>query len=1155
MKKILLLSFLLSTIFINAQQEYQSLLWEITGNSLEKPSYLYGTMHVSKKVAFRLDDVFYESLNKSECIALESDPSTWLAYNYESSYLLNSYEPYNEDFYADLFKLNHPKQLEIRENIRIDNNQISGYLYRKNYADDNFEEETYLDMFIYQAGKKHNKTIVGLENLDESKYLTTKAQYDDSKKPDAWLVKLFKEQRPYIVQENTYRERNLDLLDSIGEASSTNFYREHMLYKRNDNMVSVLDSLMHKKSVFSGVGAAHLPGKKGMINMLREKGYIVKPLISNQTNFAEKEKNKLENLFKKPKLSLQSTPDKFLTINSFDVLREYAFENKKFYLSPDMTNGAFLTISRINTFEYLPHENPISLKKINDLLYEDVPGDIIRKEELIHPYPGFSILNKTKKGDYQKYHIYKTPFEIIIIKFGGKKDFVLNYEENIFNTITFQEKTNDISTYTDAHNKYSIVFPKYHVTDNTTNNGKKLIQGKNNNEYYFIQESPIHDLDYIEEDVFEAKHIHQAFYKNLKIKETKGNLKNSVYKSYESYAKIDSISNKKIFLKSIVKDASYYLLGYVGENQKKADDYFKSFKFKDINYNAFKKVIDTSLHFSALTNAKPKLAYSYYSNNKRKSYLETNKSTSYKTKANEVIFVERTKYHDLQMFENIDSLWNSIDRRYKFKNLFYLQKKLKIYDKKKTAKNDMYTYSFKIKDSLSSKIISIKNIVKQGVHFELKTLSDSLSKPSKFLTSFYDSFTPIDTLLGKNIFKDKTQIFFKALRENDSLALRPYSKIKFKNHDTDSIIDIIKNFNFAEDRLRLKTYLIDQLGDLNNNKIAPFLKDLYIKSYSEPRIQSKILTILLSKKNIESYDLILELMDKDLPLNSSYSSTHFLTINDSLQLKKHLFPDILKYTSIEEYKKPIYNLLTSLKDSSIVKPKLYKKYRNQIINDAKIEVKRSLNFNKNSTYYEEPDAFLTSYVKLVFPFRKEKSVNDFFEKLLLSDDFIALTEYYILLKQHDEYIPKTLTKKTIQDSKNLWYTIEQLSKKKLSFKNYNISQKEFAKSKLFSTLNITDKDSISFISQKEFKTDKDESIIMYFYKQKIKNPTYTENNLHYIAFKKAKKNKLNTKAFYKSKQDGDYITEEKTEEEMIDDLIEITKHVTRKRINTNYSLF
>ena len=62
MKNILILLAVLLASFSHARDKkedikYQGLLWEITGNGLEKTSYLYGTMHVSRKIAFNLDDV------------------------------------------------------------------------------------------------------------------------------------------------------------------------------------------------------------------------------------------------------------------------------------------------------------------------------------------------------------------------------------------------------------------------------------------------------------------------------------------------------------------------------------------------------------------------------------------------------------------------------------------------------------------------------------------------------------------------------------------------------------------------------------------------------------------------------------------------------------------------------------------------------------------------------------------------------------------------------------------------------------------------------------------------------------------------------------------------------------------------------------------
>lgn len=72
----------LVTIAATAQKKvgtkkYNSLLWEITGNGIKKPAYLFGTMHVSSKLAFNLSDTFYNKLKSVDAVALETDPTTW----------------------------------------------------------------------------------------------------------------------------------------------------------------------------------------------------------------------------------------------------------------------------------------------------------------------------------------------------------------------------------------------------------------------------------------------------------------------------------------------------------------------------------------------------------------------------------------------------------------------------------------------------------------------------------------------------------------------------------------------------------------------------------------------------------------------------------------------------------------------------------------------------------------------------------------------------------------------------------------------------------------------------------------------------------------------------------------------------------------------
>ena len=1137
-----------------------SLLWEISGNGLTKNSYIYGTMHVSKKVAFRLDDVFYKALEKSECVALESDPTQWLENSYEDLSMryndLNG--SYSSNFYSRLFKLKPVDELMVRNIIRFDNNLINGYLYRKNSFSDNFEEETYLDMFIFQAGKKNNKPIVGLEDINESRFLTTKAAYNPvKKKPDAWFSKLLKTENPYLLQENVYRERNIALLDSIGSATNTAFYREHMLFKRNENMVIVLDSLMHKKSVFSGVGAAHLAGEKGMLQMLRDRGYTVKALTSEQTDFAKNEKEKLENLFTKPELSYHSTPDGFIEIKSFDKLREFTFNGVKYYIAPDMTNGAYLTINRLSTFEYLPSEKEkVSLDYIKDLLYEDIPGDIIEKQEFELPFPGISILNKTKKGDYQKYHIYKTPLEIIVIKFGGKKDFVLNYHEEIFNSITFKSESSDYSTFTDPFKKYSFNFPKYYITDNLKNPGKKSIQGFSGSDYYFFQESPSHDTNYIEEDNFEAQFIHTNFYKELDIEEIEGAFEKGTYSSYMSSAEIDSVSHKKLWLKSIVKDGSYYLLGYAGLNKDKARSYFDSFKVNTAQYENFKTVTDTTLLFKVNSTTKAPLVFMGYRMRNSKPYDQVIKRNTFISKSNEEISITRTKFHDLEMHDNIDSLWNRINRKKSVYNYYNKgRKKMTVHDERRYTENGNNIYSLKYRDSLSSKEIWIKYIQKKGTLFKLSTLKDSIEEPSKFITEFYDSFTPLDSLLGEDIFADKTTTFFEALRANDSIVFKGYRKLNFNKTHAEAIRTILEEHDFPEDKEKIKTYLVGQLIKIDKSpSTIAFITQLYEDSYAKPSIQNKIINGLLSRSSKPSNDLIKELMQIDIPLGSRYSGFGIYNISsDSLKVMKQLYPDILQYASIEEYKKPVYGLLVKLLDSNIVKPKIYKSSKKQLINDAKIEIKRSLNESKYARFDE--NSMLEGYTKLLFPFRKEKSVAAFYDKLILSKNAQALTTYYMLLKKEGEPIPEALKTETINNEKAQALLIGKLHFAKLLTNDVlkTVDLDTYAKSRLITNNNsIKTKDSLVLLEKRQIETDTKKPVTVYIYKRTKVNESRESSYLHFLAFETPTDNRYNVEPYYKSRNNGRFINNGTSEEDIIDDEMLLIKHKTRKRVGINH---
>ncbi|WP_374002695.1 TraB/GumN family protein [Nonlabens sp.] len=77
-----------------------------------------------------------------------------------------------------------------------------------------------------------------------------------------WLEERLEIENRYTIRKNVYRNRNISLLDSIGKAIQTEYFRKNMLSDSNETMVIVMDSVMKTQKLFAEVGAAHLPGKK-----------------------------------------------------------------------------------------------------------------------------------------------------------------------------------------------------------------------------------------------------------------------------------------------------------------------------------------------------------------------------------------------------------------------------------------------------------------------------------------------------------------------------------------------------------------------------------------------------------------------------------------------------------------------------------------------------------------------------------------------------------------------------------------------------------------------------------------------------------------------------------------------------------------------------
>ena len=445
--KSLLLAFTfgLTTLTTQAQMQVElpnenGLLWEITGKGLTKPSYVYGTMHVSSKLAFHLGDSFYYALRKVDMVALEQNLDTviddWVI---ERDRSRNKYgSQYFPRTSLNTFDINKIDKNDINRAISYDPYVLNSIMFRTNEDDEDFQQETYLDLYIYRLGKKMGKIIGGVEDYKEADRLVKNAQkgaredYKDRRKNgnDDNYYKF----RNFDFNE-AYRKGNIKLIDSFERTTNGPKFMEYMLFVRNENMVRRMDSIMQLDvSLFTGVGCAHLGAERGVLNLLVKEGYTLRPVQSMANRISDISK-KYDDMQYPLTYSLQVSPDSTFTAQiPGDWIQAFNNSTFKVFIYPELVNGYFYTVYKLNTNGTFFGEKPEEiLLKVDSSLFESVPGKIMEQKDItIDGYKGYEILNKTTEGDFQRYYIIVKPLEVCIFKLGGKKEYAKSADANKF---------------------------------------------------------------------------------------------------------------------------------------------------------------------------------------------------------------------------------------------------------------------------------------------------------------------------------------------------------------------------------------------------------------------------------------------------------------------------------------------------------------------------------------------------------------------------------------------------------------------------------------------------------------------------------------------------------------------------------------------------
>jgi len=269
-----------------------TLLWKISGNGLTKPSYLFGTIHMlcaddavlsqnMKKAIGNADEVYLEVDLDNMMEMLSVIPKMKMTGDTTLQDLLSK-EDYQKvkNYFEERQSMLPFSMLETFKPILAASTLEQGDLP--------CDAPAVMEQVIMEEAKSNNKTIKGLETMGyqagmldsipyryQAQQLLSYIENADKKDDTKEMTEMLK----------AYNEQDLAKLEAMllqadaGIASFTDI----LLYNRNRNWVRKLKDLMKEKALVIAVGAGHLPGDQGVIQLLRKEGYTVDP-IENRLN-------------------------------------------------------------------------------------------------------------------------------------------------------------------------------------------------------------------------------------------------------------------------------------------------------------------------------------------------------------------------------------------------------------------------------------------------------------------------------------------------------------------------------------------------------------------------------------------------------------------------------------------------------------------------------------------------------------------------------------------------------------------------------------------------------------------------------------------------------------------------------------------------------
>lgn len=1047
-----------------AQQQYaNTLLWRISGKGLEKPSYLFGTMHLTDKRLFRFDDSVYSAIEKSEGLAIELNPDEMAAYsvNHMFDELDEKSKKLKDVLSAEDYK-KYSAKLAVKFKKKADEITVNDIVKEKNKWMTEYlakgEMPTFLDAYLYNTGKKLGKWTGGIEDMvDQEGELGDRVDKRDIEYILA-ADNAMGEQLAVETMIRLYCEQDIKGILAFGGSASG-------IIKRNIKMARRMDSLSALRTMFFAVGAAHLAGDSGVINILRSRGFTVEPVTSQKKidadDYIVKEIEQpwynvsdANNLYK---VSMPGNPAS---------VKLYGVTEIKFLM--DILNSAgFSTMVIPGGIEESKKDN----------LFDTMAANIFKKPKLVWKkvetdnVEGREYLEELD-GTYCRLQLFCYDKKIYMLNmYALKKEFVMSSKADKFFTsftISKDQASTDNKMYEFADSILGIRFEAPAKMEYNEKMSKSPDDGNKVAVYAGLNVASGSYIMLITTETKPGYHIvsDKIVYDNFSKKfstQYSGIQESSSIKQGHKILEITgkNIEQSGLYIRAmnlIDGNRSITLLALTDSaNKELGKNVLNSFEFfPHSNLNWVSSVSSDSVyttwtpssfrHFDFVTNHRSQFGY------------DTTTATSYFVIPNIL-----TKY---TWFENDSSFWHTQIHG-------FTSYKDSIISITTVANGPVVGREYLVKKDSSDTYNRIRLLVNDTILYKLYVSSEKGLLYDDNTNKFFNDFRFNSPVINTFATDSKALKILSEIASKDSVtrcdAYYALKSAPFSEKDLPLLHEtLFKQYlpiNEYDDTTVINQAIAKQLANIKDTSVIALIKQKYSEFINEKRPLKIVALALLAKLHTkESYDLLAHLLITSPPEKDALSYKIRAGLNDSLALTASIYSSLAKLASDSTYGPSLAKISLTLIDSSALDKSVAKAYEGDFITAANTLLPALKKKTDDFYNYEIRDL-----IKLLLVLNSPASVKTVKDYLQVHDK--DLREYVAarLLEKGIPVQPEIITGIAADkvSRQNLYYDLKKMNRSSLFPKQY-LTQAYFAESQMY--LMASDEDyptSITFLLKKE----------------------------------------------------------------------------------------